>query len=197
MPGNDNNKADRVARITALMAGLAKYYGSTTLVLCGTSYKPAALQAFLQADVDAINGSTTARANWLTTVQVEQQTDAKTDPVLRAIEAQVKAQYGESQSAGTTLADFGLSPRKVPALTVEEKAAKAAQARATRAARNTMGSRQKAKVKGTVPSTEAQGATTSESSPAGSSGTTANGSSNAPASPAVPAPNATTATSHA
>src|SRR5271170_3938184 len=151
MPGNDNNKTTRAARIRALQAGLTKYFGSTNLVLLNTSYTPVALQAFLQADVDAITGSTTARANWLTAVKVEQDTNAKTDPVLRAIEAQVKAQYGESQNAGTILADFGLSPRKVVALTADEKAAKAATARATRKARNTMGSRQTAKVKGTVP----------------------------------------------
>ncbi|MGH7294364.1 MAG: hypothetical protein ACRELB_05510 [Polyangiaceae bacterium] len=196
MPKNDNNKTARVARIKAIQAGLTKYYASTNLVLVGTSYTPAGLQAFLQADIDAINGSKSAQANWLTAVKVESDTDTKTDPVLRAIAAQVKAQYGESQNAGAILADFDLSPRKLVTLNAEQLAAKAAQLRATRAARNTMGSREKAKVKGVVPSASTQGATASASSPAGSSGTTVNGSNNAPASPASPVPNGATATSH-
>jgi hypothetical protein len=44
-----------------------------------------------------------------------------------------------------------MKPRKAPAArTPEEKIAAAAKAKATRAARHTMGSKQKAKVKGTV-----------------------------------------------
>lgn len=186
---SNDSKTTRTARIRAVMAGLAKHYASTNLVLAGTSFTPAGLQAFLQADVDAITASTAARANWLQAVKGEEDTNSSTDPVLRAIEAQVKAQYGESQNAGSTLADFGYSPRKPVVLTAEQLAAKAAKLRATRAARGTMGSRQKAKVKGTLPATAAQGATESASSPAGSSGTSTGGSGNAPASPAAPASN--------
>jgi hypothetical protein len=48
------------------------------------------------------------------------------------------------------LADFGLRPKKAPTpLTVEEKAAAAAKRKATRVARNTMGSQQKKAVTGT------------------------------------------------
>ena len=63
----------------------------------------------------------------------------------------VRATFGASPD---TLADFGLKPKKVPApLTTEQKAAAAAKRAATRAARHTMGAKQKKSVKGTVPTT--------------------------------------------
>ena len=52
-----------------------------------------------------------------------------------------------------TLAKFGLTPRQKPFATPDAKVAAAAKAKATRAARHTMGPKQKATVKGTVPST--------------------------------------------
>jgi hypothetical protein len=59
----------------------------------------------------------------------------------------VKATVG----GATDLADFGLTPKKVPTPpTVEAKAAAAAKRASTRAARGTMGSKQKQDVKGDV-----------------------------------------------
>jgi hypothetical protein len=49
-----------------------------------------------------------------------------------------------------TLADFGLTMRSKPVMTPEERLAATAKAKATRAARHTMGSKQKAEIKGTV-----------------------------------------------
>ena len=54
-----------------------------------------------------------------------------------------------------TLADFGLTARAKHVATPEEKLASTAKAKATRAARHTMGSRQRAKIKGTVGAGEA------------------------------------------
>jgi hypothetical protein len=48
------------------------------------------------------------------------------------------------------LADFGLTGRKTRVVTPEEKVTAAAKARATRAARHTMGKRQKAAIKGAL-----------------------------------------------
>ena len=53
-----------------------------------------------------------------------------------------------------TLATFGLEPRKTPATVPPvEKVVAVQKALATRKARNTMGPKQKAKIKGTVPAT--------------------------------------------
>jgi hypothetical protein len=151
------NKTTRANLIRQVKAGLAKHFASTPLVLAGTTYKPAALQKFLQADVDANDASTAARAAWLTAARNASSTDAVTDVVLRAIHAHVKAQHGESVDAETALADFGYAlPRKVTR-TVEEKTAAVAQAKATRQARHTLGPKAKAKIKGTVPVEPPQG----------------------------------------
>jgi hypothetical protein len=48
------------------------------------------------------------------------------------------------------LAKFGLTPRQRPVTTPEVKVAAAVKAAATRAARHTMGPKEKAKIKGTV-----------------------------------------------
>jgi hypothetical protein len=197
MPRNDKNKAARAERIRKVMAGLQKHFASANLTLAGTSFTPSALQAFLQADVDANDASTLAREKWLATVQSARDTDAKTNAVVRAIESQVKAVYGESQNAGDILAEFGFSPRKRVVKTADTKAGAAAKLRATRQERHTMGQRQKAKVKGTVPVATAGGASAGTPSPSGS-GTQGNGSGNtAPASPAAPGANTQATPSHA
>ena len=150
IPNTRKNKTTRANLIRQVKAGLTKYFASTPLVLAGTTYKPAALQTFLQADVDANDASTAARANWLNTVKVAKSTDAETTPVLRAIQSQVMAQYSEAPNADTVLADFGYSPRKKATKTVAEKTAAVAQAKATREARGTKGPKAKAKIKGVV-----------------------------------------------
>jgi hypothetical protein len=67
---------------------------------------------------------------------------------MAAFVAFVKVAFGKSPDV---LADFGLKPRKMKTpLTIEQKAAAAAKRKATRAARHTMGTSQKKKVKGTT-----------------------------------------------
>jgi hypothetical protein len=192
------NKTARADRIRKVKAGLQKYYGNSNLVLAGTSFTPANLQAFLQGDIDANDASMQAKAAWLDTVTIAKANDAKVDPVLRAIHAMVQSQYGEAQNAETVLADFGYSPRKKVAKSAETKARAAKQSLATREARHTMGPRQRAKVKGVLPDASAPGATASAGT--GSpvvSGTPDHGSGTqtAPAAPAAPAPNGTTSSS--
>ena len=175
MPKTITNKTTRAERIRNVKAGLTKYFGSTALVLAGTSYLPAALQAFLQADVDANDASTQARANMHGTVMVAKTADSSTAPVLRAIEAQVRSMYGEAPNAATVLADFGYAPRKQATKTVAVKTAAVAQAKATRAARHTVGPKAKAKIKGTVvPATSAESpqAVSPTPAPTGSSNST-------------------------
>jgi len=53
MPMKIRNKTTRANLIRQVKAGLSKHFATTPLVLAGTTYKPAALQKFLQADVDA------------------------------------------------------------------------------------------------------------------------------------------------
>jgi hypothetical protein len=148
------NKTTRANQIRQVKAGLAKHFANTPVVLAGTTYQPAALQKFLQADVDANDASTAARAAWIAAVKAARSADDETDVVLRAIHAMVTAQHGEAQDAETVLVDFGYAPRRKVTRTVEEKTAAVAQAKATREARHTMGPRAKAKVRGVVPASD-------------------------------------------
>jgi hypothetical protein len=59
----------------------------------------------------------------------------------------VKAAFGTQPDV---LADFGLHPKARAQLTVEKKTAAAVKRKATRAARHTMGSKQRKRVKGDV-----------------------------------------------
>jgi hypothetical protein len=156
MPNTVRNKTTRADRIRKVLAGLTAHFGSTNIVLGGTSYKPAALQTFLQADVDANDASTKAKAQWMTAVQAAKSTDSATDIVLQALEGFVRSQFRGAPNEAADLADFGWKPRTRAPLTAAQKAAAASKARATRAARGTKGPKAKLAIKGTVPATPAE-----------------------------------------
>ena len=136
------------ALATLLIAGTNKRLASTTQVLiAGSSFMPAQvierLQAIvnLRSDVDVAKASTKAK---LATEKADM-------PALRAfMDAFVTFVKAAFSSQPDALADFGLHPKARTPLTVEQKTAAAAKRKATRAARNTMGSKQKKSVKGDV-----------------------------------------------
>src|SRR3979409_1544989 len=70
--------------------------------------------------------------------------------VLRGLREHLLNVFGDTSPA---LADFGLAPPKKPVTTPEKKDAAADKMRATRAARHTMGKKQKKAIKGVVPAT--------------------------------------------
>jgi hypothetical protein len=143
-----DSKGQVAAAAKQLIAGAEKHLTSTTQVsLLGSSYTPAQVTSTLQSlvtlrsDVDASKASTKAKiAN-----------EATQMPALRAymsaFEAYVKAAFGSSPDV---LADFGIIPKARAPLTVEAKAAAAAKRASTRAARHTLGTKQKKAIKGDV-----------------------------------------------
>ena len=75
---------------------------------------------------------------------------------MAALVAFVKVTFGNTPDV---LADFGLKPNKARTpLTISQKAAASAKRAATRAARHTMGPKQKKDIKGTVAPTEPEAA---------------------------------------
>ncbi len=143
---NKTEKADLAQRLSA---GTQKHLSNVAQVtFAGSTATPAQVQAQLEliatlrADVEA------AKA----TLKVKVAAEKARVPALHAYEsayvAFIKATFGNQADV---LADFGLAPKKVPTpLTVEQMAAAQAKREATREARGTMGSKQKAKVKGDV-----------------------------------------------
>jgi hypothetical protein len=142
------NRTQQQTADQALVDGLEKHQATlTSLTLGGTTLETADLIGILQARIDARSGAVSTRAAWLTNVKADHDQRAKTKAVVAGLRQALHVWFAGSIDA---LADFGLRPRKAPVMTPEQKQTAAAKAKATRAARHTMGSQQKKSVKGDV-----------------------------------------------
>jgi hypothetical protein len=150
------NKADRSDRNRKGLAGLRKHYASApTMVLDGVSYTLADIEKALQGSIDSADATSAANALFHKTVDAEQTANASADAVYAGLKTFVTTQFRTSPDV---LADFGFTPpsRQVP--DAATMAAAVEKRNATRAARHTMGKRQKAKVTGTTPAAAAPAA---------------------------------------
>ena len=143
-----NSKGQVGAHAKQLIAGAEKHLANVTQVtLVGSSFTPAQLTAKLQQavtlreDVDAAKASTKAK------IVAEKADMPALRTLMSALVSHVKAAFGNSPDV---LADFGVHPKARVPLTVEAKVAAAAKRKATRAARHTMGAKQKKDVRGAV-----------------------------------------------
>jgi hypothetical protein len=121
-------------------------------VLDGAPRTVAEIRAVLQSRLDAAQAVQTARAAWLAAVDADRATRARTRAYVAGIRQILMAGFGGEIH---TLAAFGLTPRAQHVRSPEEKIAVAAKGAATRAARHTMGPRQREKIQGIVPIDEA------------------------------------------
>jgi len=173
MATKSNTKSTDVALAEQLIAGMNKHLASTTQVLLdGGSLTPAQITAQLQEFVSLRRDVESAKALTKAKLAKEKTDKPALRSFIRAFVTFVKAAYG---SRPDVLADFGMHPPKprTPP-TVEAKAAASAKRKATRAARHTMGTKQKKVVKGAVtgvivtPITAQQPTTTGPGSPSAS-----------------------------
>jgi hypothetical protein len=142
-------KATLQQRIRGLIAGTQKHTPDGSLTLGSATYTAPALVQLLKSLADALDAADAAKASWEDALKNASDTKAKVVPVVRNYTSWVSVTYKGTPS---TLADYGVTPRKVPTpLTAEQKAAAALKRTATRAARHTMSAKQKKNVKGTVP----------------------------------------------
>jgi hypothetical protein len=129
--------------------GLKKHEGTlSSLILGGTAYSTADLVAALQSRLDAANAVDTAYAAWRAAVRADYEARARTKDLLSDLRQTLLAAFRGSIE---TLADFGLVGRKPRVIAPETLVVAAQKARATRAARHTMGKRQREAIKGTLP----------------------------------------------
>ncbi len=145
---NGQGKAVVVARAQALMAGANKHLANVTQVtLAGQVLTPAQVIEKLQALVTLRTAVDAAKASAKAKVAAET-TDA---PALRtfmgAFATYVKAAYLNSPDV---LADFGLQTKARTPQTVETKTAAVAKRASTRAARHTLGTKQRLAITGDV-----------------------------------------------
>ena len=141
------NKKQFVDRTKDLIAGSEQLMtGTNPVSLVGSMFTPAEVRARLQAivnlraDVEAAQGLVKARLA----------AEAAAMPANLAFVSAVTAHVKVAHPAPDALAAFGIHPKARTPLTLEAQAAAAAKRAATRAARHTMGSRQKASIKGDV-----------------------------------------------
>ncbi len=142
------NKASALASVRALIAGTQKHTPNGSLAFGNATYTPASLVQLLQSLIDAMTAHDEAESHAKDVLAALRDVMAKVGPVMQAYRKYLVATYG---NATQTLADYGVQPPKAPApRTVEQKAAAAAQLRATRKARGTASKKQKAGIKGVV-----------------------------------------------
>jgi hypothetical protein len=142
------NRNDEITADQTLIDGLNRNAASIpSIVIGGASVTTNDIVATLQSRVDTARAASSARATWLAAVQADRAERDKTKTFVSGLrQALLVAFVGQVD----TLAQFGLTPRKPHVVSPDKKVAAAAKAKATRAARHTMGKKQKASIKGTV-----------------------------------------------
>ena len=144
------NKNSNATQVKQFVLGIQKHYpdGSQLIPVGGASFTVTALTQLMQDFVDNRAAVETAKATTRAKVETERLQAPSQLAVIRAFVTIVRGAYGNSADI---LADFGLTPLKVPTpMTAEEKAVAVAKREATRAARHTMGKNQKKAVKGAI-----------------------------------------------
>jgi hypothetical protein len=149
MSSTKQSKSQSAARAALMIVGMGKHYANvSSLTIDGVPTTPAQATASLQALVDLRKGVNDARATTQSKVAAERAQAPALRSFMAALVTIVKGSFGSSPDV---LADFGLAPKKVRTpLTVQQKATATAKQKATRAARHTMGPKQRNEVKGDV-----------------------------------------------
>jgi hypothetical protein len=150
MATNDKmNQVQQQAADQALIDGLTKYAQTFPVFFVGgASFKTSDIVATLEACLTAASAVQPMRAAWLAAVKANATQRASARKLVLGVKQQLQVMFDGSID---TLAEFGLKPRKErTAPTPEQQIVTAARAKATRAARHTMGTKQKKAVKGTV-----------------------------------------------
>jgi hypothetical protein len=158
------NRTEQKVGEGKIIEGLQKHASTmTNLIVQNQTVTATQAIATLQARIDAITAAQTAKIAWIDAAQQQDKELASTDTFVEALVTVIRGMFAGSAS---TLADFGISPKKATKLTAEQQALASQKRRATREARHTMGSKQKAGIKGTVPTVTEPTTTASVATPA-------------------------------
>jgi hypothetical protein len=143
-----NNRTEETAADQHMIDGFNDPASTiASLVIASATVEKTDIVTTLQSRIDSRKTVESARAAWQTAVQADRTLELKTNPFVAALRGSLLASFAGNI---TMLAKFGLTPRQKPVTTPEVKVAAAAKAKATRAARHTVGPNVKAKIKGTV-----------------------------------------------
>lgn len=139
-------KAERQGQARKFLAGTSKYI-TKNIVLAGESVSEKDIANAIQASIDAEDACDELRGKLRVQLRASRAATRNAKQLTSSVKRYIITHYGENSPV---LEEFGFSPRKVAQRTVAEKAQAVEKQLATRAARHTMGSRQKAEVHGDV-----------------------------------------------
>jgi hypothetical protein len=142
---NKRSRSDDIAALQKLSEGLTQHASTVPpIVIAGVTYKPSDVTAKLQTAIAQAKAVLTTEAAWHNAVQTEDAAWKQLKPFLLAVQQILRNAYDGQLD---TLADFGVTPRKKPVVSPATRTAAALKAKATRAARGTKGSVQRASIK--------------------------------------------------
>ena len=147
MSNKSDSKTKTMVRDQALLAGIPKRMGSAQFLVHEQTLTAAQVVALLQTRVTAATTAATSQAAYHAAVKAADNALGSSAATVSGIVETIYVAFGEDPAA---LADFGLPVRKKGTLTPAQRIAAAAKAKATREARHTMGTKQKAAVTGNV-----------------------------------------------
>lgn len=160
--GTTNSRQSALSLDNSLIAGTQKHLANQSFTIGKQTYTAANIVTMLQGRVTTAQAVITAKSAWQAAIKADADEQGQTKPLFDSFVTMVQAMF---QGTPDVLADFGLVPRKTTKKTVAVKQEAIVKSKATRVARGTKGTKQKAAIKGAVPSTPpAAGATSSGAS---------------------------------
>jgi hypothetical protein len=145
--GRNTEVAIRAAN-TRIKDGLHKHYATQPLIINGVKWTAAKIIAALETEEAQFDEASLNRAAWLAAVKALRKTTQVNHQLRLALRATLEATHGRNSEAVT---DFGYAwrTRRRPAAETIKVAVN--KRRATRAARGTLGPKQRKPIKGVVP----------------------------------------------
>ena len=145
----DSNAGKTYTSLAALIAGLTAKPPAAQMLVAGKATATPDLVTNLGTFFAPYKAADQASKVYDTALQERGKVEDQAVTVVAATTTALKGMFGPTSTA---LLDYGIKPDKVPTpLTTEQLVARKAKSQATRAARHTMGSKQKKAIKGEVP----------------------------------------------
>jgi hypothetical protein len=148
---NPNSESEMTTMCTKRINALKALPPATVITIAGKTYTVPASILVYQGSIDAHTKANAARAAFTAAVAERKDIDEKCRAFDVGMRAFAATMFTPDSPEGQ---EFGLKKRTVK-VKVETKALAAEKGRATRKARNTMGPKEKLKVKGTLPASTA------------------------------------------
>jgi hypothetical protein len=155
-------KNDLIVSLQTMAKAAQQTFPNKTLSINGKPVKTVDFVAMLQGQVTAMQNADALRTAWLrATAQNAEAYGSQIAPAIVGLKQYAGAMLGDASSEYAT---FGFATKKAKR-TLTNKVAATAQALATRAARHTMGNKQRLAITGVVPTPATATATSSSATP--------------------------------